>query len=47
MADVAQIQQVVMNLITNAAEAIEAPGFIRLSTGVQDYDRGFWQQLPG
>ncbi len=42
MADIAQLQQVVMNLITNAAEAIEAqPGFIRLSTGVQDYDKDF------
>jgi two-component system cell cycle sensor histidine kinase/response regulator CckA len=39
MADEAQLQQVVMNLITNAAEAIEEqPGFIKLSTGVKDYD---------
>lgn len=39
-ADVAQLQQVVMNLITNAAEAIEEqPGFITLSTGVQFCDQ--------
>ncbi len=39
MGDVAQIQQVVMNLITNAAEAIEGkPGHIKLSTGLQNYD---------
>lgn len=35
MGDVAQIQQVVMNLITNAAEAIEVPaGRITIATGV-------------
>lgn len=40
MADEAQLQQVVMNLITNAAEAIvEQPGSIKLSTGVKNYDR--------
>lgn len=40
MADVAQIQQVVMNLITNASEAIsEQPGSITLTTGVQNFDR--------
>ncbi|HXE97464.1 MAG TPA: PAS domain S-box protein [Dongiaceae bacterium] len=40
MADEAQLQQVVMNLITNAAEAIEEqPGFIKLSTGIKEYDR--------
>ena len=34
-ADVAQVQQIVMNLITNAAEAIgDGPGVIALSTGV-------------
>ncbi len=40
MADASQLQQVVMNLITNAAEAIEEqPGFIKLATGVQNFDR--------
>ncbi|HIJ95751.1 MAG TPA: response regulator [Desulfuromonadales bacterium] len=36
-ADEAYIQQVVMNLITNAAEAIEQqPGIIKLATGIQE-----------
>jgi len=36
-ADAAQLQQVVMNLVTNAAEAIgEAPGSITLRSGVQE-----------
>ncbi len=36
-ADAAQLQQVVMNLVTNAAEAIgEAPGCITLRSGVQE-----------
>jgi len=39
-ADEAYIQQVVMNLITNAAEAIEQqPGIIKLTTGVQQCDQ--------
>ena len=38
-ADSGQIQQIVMNLITNASEAIaERPGAITLSTGVQTCD---------
>lgn len=41
-ADVAQIQQVIMNLITNAAEAIgDQSGTIRLTTGVQDCDSAY------
>jgi len=41
-ADVAQMQQVVMNLITNASEACEAEGgTIVLSTGVKDCDRRY------
>lgn len=37
--DPGQIQQVVMNLITNASEAIgDAPGTVRLLTGVQECD---------
>jgi signal transduction histidine kinase len=40
MGDVAQIQQVVMNLITNAAESIEAQnGLITISTGLQSCDQ--------
>jgi PAS domain S-box-containing protein len=41
-ADKAQLQQVIMNLITNAAEAIEEqPGLIKLITCVQNCDRSF------
>jgi two-component system cell cycle sensor histidine kinase/response regulator CckA len=40
MADAGQIQQVVMNLITNASEAIgDDNGMITLSTGVQKFDQ--------
>ncbi|MDA8430112.1 MAG: ATP-binding protein [Geobacteraceae bacterium] len=40
VADEAHIQQLVMNLMTNAAEAIvEQPGLIRLTTGTQVCDR--------
>jgi two-component system cell cycle sensor histidine kinase/response regulator CckA len=39
MADATQMRQVVMNLITNASEAIgEASGVVTLSTGVMDCD---------
>ena len=39
-ADEAHIQQVVMNLISNAAESIvDQPGFIKLTTSVLDYDK--------
>ena len=39
MADAGQIQQVVMNLITNASEAIgDAKGSITLATGVNEFD---------
>jgi PAS domain S-box-containing protein len=39
MADVTQLRQVVMNLITNASEAIaEVSGVVTLSTGVMDCD---------
>lgn len=38
-ADSGQLQQVIMNLITNAAEAIgSSPGNIKISTGVEDFD---------
>jgi signal transduction histidine kinase/CheY-like chemotaxis protein len=40
LADEANIQQLIMNLIINAAESIMAqPGFVRLTTGVMDYDQ--------
>ena len=39
-ADPAQIRQIVMNLVTNAAEAIgDGPGTVRVSTAVLDADR--------
>jgi len=38
-ADVAQMQQVVMNLVTNAAEAIgDAEGIVRITTGAREID---------
>lgn len=55
LGDPGQVQQVVMNLITNAAEAIgESDGVVSLTTGVQDCDDAYLQQcrddehhLPG
>lgn len=55
IADAVQLQQVVMNLIINASEAIGAnPGHIRISTGMCDCDAAFLEQnrapnraLPG
>jgi PAS domain S-box-containing protein len=41
-ADAAQVRQIIMNLITNAAEAIgDETGAIRISTGVRDADRAY------
>ena len=37
-ADVRQVQQVILNLLTNAAEAIDGSGFIRVKLGMQDVD---------
>ncbi|NTV49540.1 MAG: response regulator [Geobacteraceae bacterium] len=40
IADEGHIQQIVMNLITNAAESIEQqPGIIRITTGIQNCDK--------
>jgi signal transduction histidine kinase len=42
MADQGQLQQVVMNLVLNASEAIGAnPGVITISTGIQDCDDAY------
>ena len=43
-ADPTQIQQVAMNLVINAAEAIEGAGTIKISTGRERLDRA---QLAG
>jgi PAS domain S-box-containing protein len=41
-ADAGQVQQVIMNLITNAAEAIgNEPGVVTLATGVRDCDDSY------
>jgi len=46
-ADVGQIQQVIMNLVINAAEAIgDEPGVITIRTGVQEVDGDFLRGLP-
>ncbi|HIJ80115.1 MAG TPA: response regulator [Desulfuromonadales bacterium] len=45
MADHAQIQQVIMNLVTNAAESIEKPpGLVRLTTGSMECDKSFLEK---
>jgi signal transduction histidine kinase/ABC-type amino acid transport substrate-binding protein/ActR/RegA family two-component response regulator len=45
-ADAAQIQQVIMNLVTNAADAIgDAEGTIRLTTGSLQVDRAYLDQV--
>ena len=43
--DAAQIQQVVMNLVINAAEAIEGEGLIRVVTGVRTLGSGGRQRF--
>ncbi|MBX7258646.1 MAG: PocR ligand-binding domain-containing protein [Candidatus Hydrogenedentes bacterium] len=44
-ADAGQVQQVIMNLITNAAEAIgEAGGTLTISTGVEECDDAYMAQ---
>src|SRR5262249_25642658 len=41
-ADTAQLRQIVMNLLTNASEAIgERPGVVTVSTGVMNADRAY------
>jgi len=41
-ADTAQIRQIIMNLITNASDALDdKPGVISISTGVMHCDRGY------
>ncbi len=48
MADATQMRQVVMNLITNASEAIgEASGVVTLSTGVMDCDEAYLRGVVG
>jgi two-component system cell cycle sensor histidine kinase/response regulator CckA len=48
LADATQIRQVVMNLITNASEAIgEISGVVTLSTGVMDCDEAYLQGVVG
>ncbi len=45
LGDAGQLQQVIMNLITNAAEAIDGePGSIVITTGIQECDKKLLQQ---
>jgi PAS domain S-box-containing protein len=47
-ADVAQVQQVIMNLVINAAEAIRAEaGTVRVTTGMQDVDETYASSFFG
>ena len=48
MADASQLRQIVMNLITNASDAIaEVSGVITLSTGLMDCDDAYLQGVVG
>jgi two-component system, cell cycle sensor histidine kinase and response regulator CckA len=48
MADATQMRQIVMNLITNASEAIaEVSGVVTLSTGVMDCDDEYLKSVVG
>ncbi|HYC77954.1 MAG TPA: response regulator [Planctomycetota bacterium] len=54
IADATQLRQVVMNLITNASDALgDRPGVISVATGAMDVDRGYLratylaEDLPG
>ncbi len=49
MGEVSQIQQVVMNLVTNASEAIgDAEGMVSIRTGTRDYDQNaLARDFPG
>ena len=47
MADVAQVQQLIMNLVINAAEAVgDAPGTVAITTGVQEIDDQYISANP-
>jgi PAS domain S-box-containing protein len=46
-ADAAQVRQIIISLVTNAAEALSGkPGWIRLATGVRRCDESFWEDVP-
>ncbi|HEY5961691.1 MAG TPA: PAS domain S-box protein, partial [Polyangiaceae bacterium] len=48
VADATQLRQIVMNLITNASEAIgEASGIVTLTTGVMDCDEAYLSSVVG